>query len=342
MKRECAKVGFVLLALWAGASRCSAADWPQWRGPERNGISRETGWLACWPEKQPPKTAWRTKVGKDHSAVSVAAGRADTMGWDGRQDTVFCFDAATGQLERKKSYPCEGIKQWPGPATMPTVDGGSVYTLSRWGQLHAWDAQTGRPKWSVKLHRGYNPDGDYGCAWSPLAEGDLLILSAGRKGLAFFKETGKAAWGDDHQHGACTSAVTYEHQGRRGVVVMHTPPQHNCAHLVGIDPKTGEELWRYTGWREFYGAMCIDQLVQDGKVFITGAGQDTLCEWRELCKRLRDRCEKGDQLAKAHLREIGGITTDCAYKYRVQQALSQGLPVPTRLLADYPDLTGLH
>ena len=124
-----------------------ADDWPQWRGLNRNGVSAEQGWLARWPADAPPKTAWKANVGKGHSAVSIASGRAYTMGWDGKNDTVFCFDAATGKLLWKQSYSCGDIVQWSGPRATPTVDGDTVYTLGQHGQLHAWHAVTGKKLW---------------------------------------------------------------------------------------------------------------------------------------------------------------------------------------------------
>lgn len=98
---------FVALSVALPSVDARADDWPQWRGPARNGISRETDWLNGWPENGSPKVAWRAAVGKGHSTVAVAGGRAYTMGWDGSQDTVFCFDAAQGKLVWKQSYPCQ-------------------------------------------------------------------------------------------------------------------------------------------------------------------------------------------------------------------------------------------
>jgi outer membrane protein assembly factor BamB len=137
--------------------RAIGSDWPQWRGPERNGISRETGWLKGWPESGSPKVAWRAAVGKGHSAVSVANGRAFTMGWDGSHDTVFFFDAASGKPIWKQSYPCQTILQWPGPRATPTVHDGVVYTLGQHGQLRAWNAQTGKRVGNATYRRTTTP-----------------------------------------------------------------------------------------------------------------------------------------------------------------------------------------
>lgn len=262
-------------SLWSLAVFASAVaradDWPQWRGPDRNGISRESGWLKGWPEATTPKVAWRASVGKGHSAVSVANGRAFTMGWDGEQDTVFCFDAANGRVIWKQLYPCKSILQWPGPRATPTVHDGFVYTLGQHGQLRCWNAETGDPCWQRDLPDDYNPDVDYGFAWSPLIEGDVLILNAGSRGLAIHTRDGSIAWGDDRQKGACVSTVPFVHNGQRGVLIVHINDARSEANLVGVDPASGRELWHWNGWKEQWGAMGVDPVIHNGRLFLTSA-----------------------------------------------------------------------
>lgn len=213
----------------------------------------------------------RLAVGKGHSAVSVANGRAYTMGWDGRQDTIFCFDAASGRQIWKASYPCQTIQQWPGPRTTPTVHEESVYTLGQHGQLRGWDARTGEMRWQRDLPADYNPDVDYGFAWSPLVEGESLILNAGSRGLAIRTRDGSITWGDDRKKGACVSAVPFKHAGRRCVLIVNINEARSEANLVGVDAASGRELWRWNGWKEQWGAMGVDPIMHDGHVFVTSA-----------------------------------------------------------------------
>jgi outer membrane protein assembly factor BamB len=151
------------------------------------------------------------------------------------------------------------------------VHAGVVYTLGQHGQLRAWDAATGELRWERDLPDEYNPDVDYGFAWSPLIEGELLILNAGSRGLAIRLRDGSIAWGDDRRKGACVSAVPFTHGSQRGVLIVNVNDARSEANLVGVDPATGRELWRWNGWKEQWGAMGVDPLVHDGRVFVTSA-----------------------------------------------------------------------
>src|SRR6188474_2735678 len=113
-----------------------AEDWPQWRGPKRNGISQEKGWADQWPKEGPP-IAWKATVGLGFSSVVVSGGKAVTAGHANETDTVFCFDALTGKELWKHSYPAElGDKYYEGGTTgTPKFDGERVFWLSRWGDL---------------------------------------------------------------------------------------------------------------------------------------------------------------------------------------------------------------
>jgi outer membrane protein assembly factor BamB len=122
-----------------------AADWPCWRGPERNGRSAEKG-LAWDSGTNGLPVLWRAEVGKGFSGFAVADGRAVTMGNTDGTDTVWCFDAASGAVLWKHRYPCElqPLSYEGGPGSTPAIAAGRVYTFSKSGDLFCLDAATGR------------------------------------------------------------------------------------------------------------------------------------------------------------------------------------------------------
>jgi outer membrane protein assembly factor BamB len=193
------------------------------------------------------------------------------MGWDGEQDTVYCLDAATGQVKWKKSYPCKRIFQWPGPRCTPTIEGAALYTLGQHGQLYAWNAATGDQIWSRQLPAAYNPDVDYGFAWSPLISGKLVILATGSRGLAIDKHSGKIAWGDDERAGACASAAPITHEGKPAFAMLAMDGSRDFCTIVGVEAATGRELFRSSPWKEKWGAACSDLVIDGRQIFITTA-----------------------------------------------------------------------
>src|SRR5437867_1682898 len=137
--------------LGAAALPVEAADWPQWRGPRRDGISSEAGWLLRWPAGG-PRRLWTARVGEGFSSVAVKGGRLYTMGNVGDKDTVYCLAASTGRVLWKYSYPCPAGDQ-SGTRATPTVDENRVYTLSREGQAFCLDASSGARLWGKDLGR---------------------------------------------------------------------------------------------------------------------------------------------------------------------------------------------
>ena len=176
-----------------------------------------------------------------------------------------------GEPVWQQSYASRTITQWPGPRATPTVDGDTVYTLGQWGQLAAWDSSSGERRWMIELDQRYMPDVDYGFAWSPLVVGELLILPCGSRGLAIRKRDGSIAWGDDKRTGACVSAVPYQENGVTRVVVCSVAESRNSLQFVGINPASGDELWRSPEWPERWGAIGVDPVVYNGKLFVTTA-----------------------------------------------------------------------
>jgi outer membrane protein assembly factor BamB len=172
MKRHCLKRVCLVPVFSAVLTLTVAAeDWYRWRGPDLNGISKETGWSpkALLPDA---KILWRANIGTGFSSFSVSDGRVYTTGNDADTDTVFCFDADSGKELWKYSYPEPLDPKYfeGGTSATPTVDGDTVYQLSRRGHLAALDAKTGAVKWKVNIAKEtgaeYPQWGFAGSPWS--------------------------------------------------------------------------------------------------------------------------------------------------------------------------------
>ena len=188
------KLVLAWLAWFGWLAGALAADWPQWRGPDRNGIAAEAV-SAAWPD-QGPKVIWRASVGTGFSSCAVCQGRLYTLGNAGNQDTVWCFDAVTGKEIWKYSYAAALSPQWyeGGPGATPTVDSNRVFTISKWGDVFCLDAAKGSVLWQRDLRRDGVKPNRWGFAGSPLVWGGLVILNAGTAGIALDRSTGRIVW----------------------------------------------------------------------------------------------------------------------------------------------------
>ncbi len=241
-----------------------AADWPQWRGPEVNGISKETGWKAEWPAEG-PKQLWKTKVGTGFSSFAIANGRVYTMGNADDTDTVFCLDAATGKEVWKHSYPqkLEAKNYEGGPNATPTVDGDRVYTCSKNAEIFCLDAAKGTVVWSKKLAEELGtkkPTWAY--ASSVLVEGDLLLVNVGSAGTALNKKDGKVVWTSGKEVANYSTPVPFNADGKRAIALFTKD------HLAALLVADGQELWRYP-WKTDYDINAADPIVSGNEVFIS-------------------------------------------------------------------------
>jgi outer membrane protein assembly factor BamB len=242
-------------SLLAAASICLitpalADDWPQWRGPERNGISGETGLLKEWPAEGPP-VRWRSKeVGSGYSTPSVVGERIFLLGNEGMENE-FVMALAVGDASRLWMTKLGNVganrgPQYPGARSTPTVDETRVYALGSDGDLACLDAATGEVQWRKNLRSDFNGQpGNWAYAESPLIDGDLLICAPGGTEatiVALNKNNGDVVWksaipeGDQAAYASTTIAEI-------GGVKQYI--QFLQKGVVGIDAKTGKPLWRY-------------------------------------------------------------------------------------------------
>ena len=253
-------------ALFIGLTAISAraADWPCFRGPDQDGISKETG-LNAKAIENGAKIVWQAGVGTGFASISIADGRAYTMGNDSAKDTVWCFDADTGKELWKHSY-AEELKDnlyEGGPNATPTVAGGHVYTLSKTGRAFCFDAAKGTVVWEKNLAEvtgATKPQ--WGFASSPFIEGDLVIYNVGAAGTALNRKTGALAWKSGTDVSGYSSAVAFT-QGKDRLAIMMTARE-----AVAFDPANGQVAWRHP-WKTQYDINAADPVVSGNKFFVS-------------------------------------------------------------------------
>lgn len=236
----------VACSLFALVSPSHAADdWPQWRGPNRDGISRESGLLRQWPPEGPP-LAWKARgLGAGYSTVTVADGRIFTLGADNDTESVIALDVVTGQvLWRARSGRLFRDSRGDGPRGAPTVDGNRVYALGGSGDLTALDVATGERIWWINVLDAFGGRNiTWGVAESPLVLQDRVIVNAGgRRGsiVALNKNDGSILWksevGDEASY---SSAVVTMMRGVQQAVYF------TGERVVGVGVADGSLLWSY-------------------------------------------------------------------------------------------------
>lgn len=241
-----------------------AADWPQWRGPDRDGISKETGIVDQFGASG-PKVLWEAKVGLGFSSFVAGGGKVYATGHADGKDTVFCFDVSNGKELWKYSYPAElGDKYFEGGTTgTPTLAGGKLYHLSRWGDLISFDATTGGVVWQKNI---YTETGlelpEWGFSGAPLVSEDLLILNVGEAGVAVKLSDGSVVWKSEGGKAGYSTPYPYEQDGK-SLVVFGTAKGY-----VAVEAKTGKRVWDFR-WNTSYGVNAADPILHNGYAFIS-------------------------------------------------------------------------
>ena len=270
MKRFCA-------LLWlAVAATASASDWPQWGGAARDFKSDAKGLAAKWPEGG-PKKLWSRELGEGYSAISMHEGRLYTMTRRGNQDVVVAMEAATGKTAWEYAYdapfdPRADFTYGPGPHSAPLVVGEQVFTVGATGILHGIDRKSGKKLWShdlLKEYQAYYRPQGFNC--SPIAYKDTVIVLAGGPEagvIAFNKKDGSVAWKKHSFKNASSSPILIRFEGQDQLVATM------FEELVGLDPATGDLLWRHSVKTE-YGLNVSTPIWGDDNVIFVSAAYDS-------------------------------------------------------------------
>ena len=246
-----------------------ADDWPQYRGPKRDGISRETGWLTKWPDDG-LKVLWKISVGRGYSSIAIANGRAYTLGLlpkdpakkDSLEETVTCLDPETGKTLWQFAYAGVLDRQYPGARSTPTIDGKVIYVYGQYGELFCLNAETGKVVWQKLMVKDLGAQKvTYGYAASPLLVGDLVIVpvrilankapkessvqpTSNALLMAFNKHGGDEVWRVYHEshvlgggYWACPTACVLN-----GKPCLVYSSGNAC---MGLEPETGKVVWKH-------------------------------------------------------------------------------------------------
>lgn len=268
-----------------------ADDWPQWLGPQRDGVWRETGIVDALPAE--PKFRWRVKVGGGYTGPAVANGNVYLMdrqvaasastpsnafarGIIPGSERVLCLDAKDGSVVWEHRYDCTYTMSYStGPRCTPLVSGGKVWTLGAEGNLFCLDAASGKVLWSHDFKADFGAKTpQWGFAGHPLLDGQRLICLCGGPGsvaVAFDKDSGKELWRalDAREPGYCPPTMI-EHSGTKKLVLWH-PQDVNL-----LDPATGRLLWSYP-WDVRFGLTVATPRFTGDMLFLSSFYTSSKC-----------------------------------------------------------------
>ncbi|GAB4138874.1 MAG: PQQ-like beta-propeller repeat protein [Planctomycetaceae bacterium] len=226
-----------------------ADDWPQWGGPKRDLVWRESGIVKTLPK--PDKNGflprvWSTPIGEGYSGPAVANGRVFITDYlrEQRRERVLCLDAATGRVIWKHEYNVVYTISYPaGPRSTPVIDAGRVYTIGAVGHMFCFDEKTGKILWKKNFPKEYGTElAIWGMVASPLVDGEQLItLVGGAKNalvVSFDKATGKELWRSlEDKAVGYAPPVIFTFGKTRQLIVWHPTA------VSSLNPKNGEVFW---------------------------------------------------------------------------------------------------
>ena len=246
-----------------------AADWPQFRGPHRDGVSTEKGLAEQWPEDG-PKLLWKTEgLGGGWSSVTITGKTIYTMGDLEDACYLFALNLQGKQLWKTRIGEPKGHRGYPGPRSTPTVSDGHVYALGQYGDL-VCISTTGKEIWRTNIENDYGGRMMSGWKWSesPLVDGGKVVVTpGGTKGgvLALDAKTGKQVWRckDFTDTAGYSSLIVRDFGGVKQYI------QVSGKSVVGIDANNGELLWKAP--RAGKTAVVSNPIFHEGSLFVTSS-----------------------------------------------------------------------
>jgi outer membrane protein assembly factor BamB len=245
-------------------------DWPQWRGPDRDGTTDTP--LDPAFGKGGPDIAWTADIGVGFTGVTIADGKAFTAGWRDGQTTFVCFDANTGDKQWSHSFPTKKYDNLNvgGPSGTAAFDQGHVYHMARDGRLICYVADTGEVKWDKPLASEYGVEVPrWGFSGSPVILGDALYIDVGRI-VALNKTTGDEIWKTDDLGPAYSTPAPFTYEGKDYLAVF---PETG---LYVLERQTGKQVAHH-GWKTKYGVNAATPVVVGDKRLFISSDYGTGC-----------------------------------------------------------------
>lgn len=258
----------------------ASSDWPQWRGPQRDGVSKETGLLKQWP-KEGPKLVWQVNdLGDGYSTPSVVGDRIYLMSNQGMENEFVqarstkdgkpIWTTRIGNVGNPNQNP-----PYPKARSTPTVDGKFIYALGSDGDIACLETGTGKIRWQKNIRKEFGGQpGEWAYAESPLVDGDVVVVTPGGAEatiVALNKKNGALIWKSAIPEGdpaAYASAIVVQAGGRKQYVQSLTKG------YVGVDAKTGQFLWRYKevakGPAQYFTPIARGEYVYGGALGVGG------------------------------------------------------------------------
>ena len=238
-----------------------ADDWPGFLGPDRTGVSKET-----LPAKPAPEVIWKREIGIGFSSISVVGDRAYAMGHQDGKETVFCFDALSGEVVWRHSYEGELLPNLHegGPAATPMIDGEQLFTVGKQGQMFSLNRHNGDITWEQDLREVFEVKvPEWGFSASPLVDGNRLLLDLGPT-VCIHKLTGKKVWATEAYKAGYGSVMRFEQEGESYYGTL------NNDGLIIVDPINGESLAFYK-WPTSFDTNATTPLYHEGRLFVSTA-----------------------------------------------------------------------
>ncbi len=265
-------VTLMLLAAMAGQGHAGTGDWPQWRGPNRDGLAPGVNLPRPWPDTL--AEVWSIEVGEGHASPVVAGGHVVSFRRQDAREVIQCLRAADGEALWSTAYAAPykprgfARKHGKGPFATPTIADGKVYTFGIRGTLSCLDLPSGKLLWRKTFTDQFEPPyPTWGAANSPLIEGHLCILGVGstREGYlaAFHKDTGKPAWSLEAVAPGYGSPVAADLADQRQIVTL------TSTQIIGATADSGKLLWKIP-FKTSYEQNATTPVVRGDRVVFSG------------------------------------------------------------------------